>query len=192
MKSFSKWILLCVVLAGCNESENATPTARVASSVAPTLNVIRTYPMTIAASNNGMFWKGDPWFLSVNSAGRAALTIQTAPASVSREFQVTEDQMTKLREQLIQQDFFDLSSQYGGVVLDGTTEHISITIGDHTKSVQIDHLITEAGEVPSAEAMRAVEVFYLVRDWFDDEEAADPRPEIRELRKMRNAHPAAR
>ena len=78
---------------------------------------IRKDPMTIAASSVGDFARGHSWYLSVNSAGDASLTIKTVPTKTVRHFKVSRKQLEELREEIIRQDFFGLKDGYGESVL---------------------------------------------------------------------------
>ncbi|HMC63483.1 MAG TPA: hypothetical protein VKI65_00940 [Gemmataceae bacterium] len=135
-------------------------------------------PLTIAASTVGAFGKGRSWYLSMNSAGQAELTIETYPERTRRQFQVSKEKLAALRKALRQEKFFDLSGEYGEQVPDSSTTTLTVTAGDHTKALKLHFLMNWAVSRDKArlrEPARAVRVMLLIRNWFTDAEAVDLR-----------------
>jgi hypothetical protein len=136
-------------------------------------------PLTLAASNVGNFAQGSSWHLSVNSAGKAELTIATRASKVRRQFDVPKEQLAVLRKALMEEKFFDLTDEYGQRVPDGSTQTLTVTVGDRAKSVKVRFLMNwiAANEKDKLrEPSRAVRLLVLVRGWFADAEAVDLRP----------------
>jgi hypothetical protein len=132
-------------------------------------------PISVIASTTGDFAKGHSWHLSVNSAGRAHLTIDTYPNPQSREFNVGSKQFDQLVAVLERERFFALKTDYGESVPDGSTDTITIVKGDVAHTVSIRFLMNWVHSAPSKlkEPARAVRVFEVVRGWFADKEAVD-------------------
>lgn len=76
-------------------------------------------PLTLAVSNVGDFAQGYSWYLSVNSAGQAELTIDALGKSVRRRFDIPNEKIQLLRKAVSEEDFFGLADKYGQVVPDG-------------------------------------------------------------------------
>jgi hypothetical protein len=143
-------------------------------------------PMTISASNVGRFSHRYSWYLSVNSAGHAKLTIATMPQKTILEFNVKSKDLLTLRDEIATQKFFDLQNQYGELVPDGSASTITITIGQTTKTVRLDYIknATQKGNKNALhEIQRAIRVSQIIRGWFDDPRAFDSRPYEIELLK---------
>jgi hypothetical protein len=134
-------------------------------------------PLTISASSIGRFANGHSWYLSVNSAGRAEITIDTFPKRTRREFQVPKEDLVALRKALVEERFFDLADEYGEHVPDGSTNTLTITAGDLTKTVRIRFLMNwvQSDRARLREPSRAVRIMVLIRGWFSDAEAVDLR-----------------
>ena len=137
--------------------------------------VIREWPMTISLSEWGDFSTGHSWNLSVNAAGDAVLTVHTSPANTTKLFQVSEAQLTELRNLLIRERFFRLADGYGEQVLDGSTSTITIALGEFAKTVHIQYLMDWVHSEPEKlrEPARAVRVEMLIRSWFQHPNAVD-------------------
>jgi hypothetical protein len=136
-------------------------------------------PLTLAASNIGDFAQGGSWYLSVNSAGKAELTIATRAGKVRRQFDIPKEQLAALRKALTDESFFDLADEYGERVPDGSTQTLTVTVGDRAKSVKVRFLMNwvVANEKDKLrEPSRALRLLLLVRDWFADPGAVDLRP----------------
>jgi hypothetical protein len=138
---------------------------------------IRQAPLTVSMSTIGDFAEGNSWYLSVSSAGQAHLVIDTFPQRTTRLFTVSDQQLSALREALINERFFELADEYGEQVPDGSTCSLTVTVGDVTKSVEIHFLMNwiHRDKAKLREPSRAVRVGLLVRGWFDDAEAVDLR-----------------
>jgi hypothetical protein len=139
-------------------------------------------PISVIASTRGAFpaFAGGTrsWHLSVNSAGRAHLTIYTFPKRQTREFNVRPEQIDKLAEVLEKEQFFGLKPDYGEQdVADASFDTITIVRGDIARTVRIHYLMNWVYNDPSKlkEPARAVRVFQVVRGWFDDKDAVDLR-----------------
>lgn len=130
-------------------------------------------PITVAAHCVGDFSRGRGWYLSVNSAGQAELTISgRAPI----QFQVPQDQWNAFRTALVEERFFELADEYGEHVPDGSSRTLTVTAGDVTKTVRLHFLnqIQERTEI--VEVARALRLVMAVRGWISDAEAVDLRP----------------
>ncbi len=134
-------------------------------------------PLSIAASTVGRFAKGHSWHLSMNSAGQAELTIKTHPKPIRRRFQVTPEQMRAFRKEVARERFFDLGNEYGQHVPDGSTDTITVIIGDRVKTVKTHFLMNWVhGDVAKlVEPCRVVRIQGMIRGWFQDVEAVDLR-----------------
>jgi hypothetical protein len=136
-------------------------------------------PMTISASCVGRFRKGrSSWYLSVNSAGQAEITVKTRGKPTRRQFVVPEKEMTKLWNVVEAERFVDLADQYGSHVPDDSTSTITVTVGDRTKTVRLCYLpnwMRGKDAIKLGELSRAVHVFLIVREWFNEPEAVDQR-----------------
>jgi hypothetical protein len=132
-------------------------------------------PISVIASTTGRFAEGHSWHISVNSAGRAHLTIDTYPKPQSREFDISVDQINRLMEIVEKERFFALQADYGERVLDGSTDTITIVMGDVARTVSIHFLMNWVHSEPAKlkEPARAVRVFQVVRGWFDDKDAVN-------------------
>ena len=135
-------------------------------------------PLTIAASQTGNFGAGPrhPWHLSVNSAGKAELTIETSPQHTHREFQVPKEKLAELRRALSDESFFKLRGQYGERGTDRSAQRLTIIIGNRSQTVELFHLAHWAKGDDRAylrEAARPLRVWLLIRSWFDDATAVD-------------------
>lgn len=143
-------------------------------------------PLTIAASSCGRFARGYSWYLSVNSSGRASLTISTVPEVTVREFVVSPEDIERLRACLKTQRFFELKGEYGGRGPDIGCQTVTVTAGQETKTVALWYLMGYRDSDDSAETsqvMRAITVRQLIRGWFDEPLAADLRRYENLLRK---------
>lgn len=132
-------------------------------------------PLSVIASTTGRFAKGHSWHLSVNSAGRAHLTIHTYPRLQSREFDISAEQINQLVEVLEKERFFTLQADYGERVPDDSTDTITIVRGDVAHTVSIHFLMNWVKSAPSKlkEPAHAVRVFQVIRGWFDDRDAVN-------------------
>src|SRR6187200_970805 len=96
------------LLAGCGSSQQG-----LAQKITPNRTQLERAPLTIAMSTVGDFGTGHSWYLSVNSARQAELTIETNPNRICRQFEVTKEQMEEFRKVLLDARFFELDGQYG-------------------------------------------------------------------------------
>jgi hypothetical protein len=98
---------------------------------------VKDAPITIETSTVGRFAKGKSWHLSVNSAGQAELKIKTYPKSTVKRFDVPKARMAEFRKALIEERFFELASEYGEEVIDGSTQTLTVKAGEQTNTVKI-------------------------------------------------------
>jgi hypothetical protein len=156
--------------------ERPKPPALIRQNV-PTDVAIREWPITIAASEVGDFGQGYSWYLSVNSAGRAALTVDNGVESSVQQFRVSEEKLNMLRELLIFHPFFSLEEEQGEIVPDGSTQTLTITVGHISKTVQIHYLMNWVNNDREKlrEPARALAVWMQIRGWFNHPNAADTR-----------------
>jgi len=161
-----------VFVAGCVSAQSTEPmTAR----SRPTLREIEHDPLTISASEFGMFQKGFSWELHVDPTGKAGLKIWSSPEDKKRKFQLSQNQIEELRKTLAQERFFELSNEYGDLVSDGSTTTLTISVGKNTKSVVLRYFRIEGGAGKLREPARAIRVLNVIRGWFSDQEAVDLR-----------------
>lgn len=135
-------------------------------------------PLTLAVSNVGDFAKGYSWYLSVNSAGQAELTIDAPGRLVRRRFDIPNEEISLLRKVIAEEDFFGLADKYGQVVPDGSTQTLTITVGERAKSVTIQFLmnwVTAKDKQKLGDPSRAVRLLVMIRGWFEHPEAVDLR-----------------
>src|SRR5262245_14582420 len=147
--------------------------------VAPPRQLLETAPLTVAASNVGDYANGRSWHLSVNSAGKAELTVESDPGPVRVSFTVPERSLTELRKALIEQRFFELNDEYGEHVLCGGVYALTVTAGADSRSVKVYFLGNweNNGELAKLrEPARALRLLVLLRSWFDHADAFDLRP----------------
>jgi hypothetical protein len=133
-------------------------------------------PLTISASNGGMFAKGHSWHLNVNPAGQAELTI-IATETIRKQFQVSKEQLAEFRKALADGRFFELKGEYGDQVPCGSEQSVTVTAGPNTHTVKVHYLrdSTPAERANLREASRVVRLLVLLRGWFDEAEAVDLR-----------------
>jgi hypothetical protein len=138
---------------------------------------IRNDPLTIAVGTNNRFAERS-WFLSVNSSGRAVLTVGTASSKTRHLFEVVPEQLAKLRAALLDERFFDLAAEYGKLASDGTTHAITITAGGKTQTVRLHCLgnVINQDEAHKKEAARAVRVLLVIHGWFNNPNLVNLRP----------------
>ena len=173
-------ILVCLVTTGC--VDHATPPP----ATSPPSNdnrsgqrswspyTIRYYPITIAACVDGRFGDKSSWFLSVNSSGKAEVTIKSSTGDVRREFSVTDLSLRLFRELLIRERFFDLEREYGDSVPDGSTTIVSVVVGDLSQTVRVRYymdLIENPESDELQEIVRVLRVVEKLRHWFGDKDA---------------------
>ncbi len=130
---------------------------------------IRRDPLTIAVSKMANV-EGHTWYLSVNSAGKAELTIHTYPTETRRQFDISPEQLANLRKCLLEERFFDLDDEYGDLVVDVAWETITVTAGDETKTVRLRFLMNWVlnDKKRLHDPARAVRVLLIVLGWIDD------------------------
>ena len=131
-------------------------------------------PLSITIDNEGLFASGSAWTLTVGADHSAALEIRNYPDTLTREFTLTGEQIAAFRTTIQAERFFELADEYGEHVPDGTTQSITVQLGDKTKTVKLQYLGNWARDSPAklVEPSRAIRVFRHARKWFDDEGAA--------------------
>ncbi|OHB65939.1 MAG: hypothetical protein A2V70_19055 [Planctomycetes bacterium RBG_13_63_9] len=135
-------------------------------------------PITIAASTVGDFSRGYSWYVSINSAGEGQLTVRTPGRAVRQSFAVSEEQLDVLRDAVANERFFDLDSEYGQTVPDGSTKTLTIIVGNRSKTVLVRYLMNWAQpghQKQLSEPARALRVWMVLRGWFSHEQAVDLR-----------------
>lgn len=132
-------------------------------------------PITVAANCVGDFASGRSWYLSMNSAGQAELTIS---GRAPQQFQVPQEQWKAFRKELLDERFFELADEYGEHVPDGSSCAITVTAGDVTKTVRVRFLMNwvQSDRKKLVEPSRVLRLLMSVRSWISDAEAADLRP----------------
>ncbi len=157
----------------------------------------RPRPLTIAASSEGLFPKGNSWSLSVNSAGEAELVVDTWPQLLRRKFNVTQEQLRRLSDTLDKVGFFELKDEYGQLVPDASTDTLTIVRGGKAKTIRIMYLSNWLwyDKELLREPAKVVRVFNIVRNWFEEPEAVDNRKYnqmiLDAVERLTNAQPSA-
>ena len=138
---------------------------------------IKDAPLTIAASTVGQFAKGRSWYLSVNSAGQADLTIDTFPERTVKRFEISKQQFAEFRKALAEERFFELNGDYGQHVPDGSEDSLTVVAGQHSNTVKVRFLMNwvHSEKAKLREPSRAVRLIVLIRGWIDVPEAVDLR-----------------
>lgn len=133
-------------------------------------------PVTVAAACVGDFAKGHSWWLSVNSAGQAELTVEGEPTP--QRFDVPPEEWEAFRAALSEERFFELAEEYGQDVPGGSDRTLAVTAGDVTRAVRVRFLMNWVRANPEklAEPARALRLITTVRGWIEHPEAVDLRP----------------
>ena len=127
-------------------------------------------PLTLSAACLGFFDKPSGWFLSVNSAGEAELTLMD---DTKRRFSLRPEDWRAFRDAVRDQRFFEMADDYGNDrVIDGSTRTLTVSLGHMTKTVRVHHL----DSTKDVAAKPAVRMLMLVRGWFADADAVDFTP----------------
>lgn len=160
-----------VLLPACARDQPAAAAAAPAKKSRPVAG-----PITLAASCVGDFSEGHSWWLSVNSAGQAELTVEGQAAP--QRFDVPRDEWEALRAALAEERFFELAEEYGEHVPDGSTRTLAVTAGGETQAVSTYFLMNWVQGDPEKliEPARAVRLMATVRGWIENPEAVDLRP----------------
>jgi hypothetical protein len=125
----------------------------------------------ITCEEYGMFSKGYSWSLAVNGTGTATLTVYRGRGDSVHRF-VMRDQLPKLASETAAQKFFELPSEIGRTVSDGSVRKMTIKTRDREKTVTIRYV---DGPV-DATTERALKMWNAIRNCFDDKDAFDSRP----------------
>jgi hypothetical protein len=160
---------LCLVVSSCT---NASADEQ---KPAVTERQVQHCPITMSGSCLGYFGrKPCGWYLSVNSAGEAELTLQDGQ-NTRRQFKVSPEQQRALQKAILDEKFFDLSEDHGDLVVDGSTRTLTICVGHMVKTVRV-HYLMNGGKGDAAtlrEPARALRLLMLVRSWIVDPDAVD-------------------
>jgi hypothetical protein len=163
-----------VLIVGSVRAQSTRP-AKVRSK--PTQYQIEHGPLSISASEIGMFSKGDSWELQVRPNGKATLDIFFGKKK--REFEISKTQLDELRKALVKERFFDLADEYGQLVADGSTTTVTVSVDGKTKTVALKFLMNWVHDHDAAaklqEPSRAIRVLNVIRGWFNDPDAVDLR-----------------
>lgn len=135
-------------------------------------------PITVSASEVGRFAKGKSWYLSVNSAGQATVTVD-GDLKHARQLMVTPEQVAGIRQAAQFLDFFMLDGDYGEFEPFGNVRTISITIGRFTNTVRIHSLknVDLSDRTALLRLMPVINFWNKVRELIPFPEAADSRPD---------------
>jgi hypothetical protein len=150
----------------------------------PNQHVLETRQITIAMCSDGGH-SPNAWELSLNSNGEAVLLSNPfAEPPISHAFQFSNEQLQAIRNLLISEQFFDLKDRYGDLVPDGSSETLTIVVGQHSKSVTFDFLRWDPSDpnydaAQLRETARGLRVWLALRDGFPAVTMADERPFLR-------------
>lgn len=167
---------LCFSFSGCtNLTAGEHPTA--------TDWQVQHCPITVSGSCRGYFPHSvSGWYLSVNSAGEAELTLEDAK-DTRRRFQVSPEQQRAFQKAILDEKFFDLPNDFGDWIVDGGVRTLTVCVGQMTKTIQVGSLMNGGKGDPAKlrEAAHALRVLMLVRSWFSDPNAVDLTNEDQEV-----------
>jgi len=168
---------LLVVVTSCTACSRDGNRSSQSTSPADHTDPIQLDPeahLAISMSVDGRFANGYPWDLCVNADGEGLLLI-SSPDNARVEFQVSEEQMAELHEALLYENFFELGDSYGQHVPDGNTRLITITAGEHTKSVKLLFLGNTGSQDSNLlqDAQRVVRLWQLIRGWVEHPQAVN-------------------
>jgi hypothetical protein len=136
---------------------------------------VRERPLTISAAGEGKFDRKAEWYLSVNSAGQAELTLHGPDGIQRRQFEVPPQAMAGLQEALIAERFHRLSPKDGSPTIDAGFMSLSVTAGGETMAIRLNVLPHQSPNAPQERA-RAARIMLLVHRWIDAAEASDFKP----------------
>jgi hypothetical protein len=89
-------------------------------------------PITVSMSNNASY----PWYLSINSAGQAELSIDT-PTPNRHTFELSESDMEVIRKAIETKSFFEIDSQCGLAIPSSPITSITIVLGMRAHTVHL-------------------------------------------------------
>ncbi len=148
----------------------------ISAAVEPEKPIADKDSFSLTASAGGSSGNGN-WQFKLDSAGKAELyIIRTLNKPIRRQFQISKDEMAKLRKALNDERFFTLADEYGQRVPDSSTTTLTVKVGDKTKTVRTLFLHNESQRSKLPEASRVLRLNVLVRGLFNDPEAFDLRP----------------
>jgi hypothetical protein len=136
-------------------------------------DTVRIEPFVLNMKVVAPFSKGRGWKFTMDDSGSAHLTISTYPNPKTRSIKVSGKQIAQFRDALVKQQFFALGAEYGDKVPDGNTRILSIKQGKQNKSVTLRFLRSNASNL--LEVKRAVRIWNIAQDWFNDADAIDMR-----------------
>ena len=125
------------------------------------------------------FTSNTGWSLIVNADGSASITMNTHPTPKIRHFKVPTKELDTFREVAAAQRFFDLGAEYGSHVPDSGKRAITVHIGQKSKTVRL--LFLSPTSADSSEVKRALLVWKIARNWFNDAGAADTRAHDKQI-----------
>jgi len=163
MREMARAILLLIAMIGYSPADETID------------STLAVPPLSITTSTEGMFAKGYSWYLTVNPAGEAEL-ICPSPR-IKKRWTISREELTRFRKALETENFFGLKDEYGESVVDGSTQTLTVVLGDKTHTVTIAFLMNWVHNDPRQlrEPARAVRLFNLVREWFNEPQAVDLR-----------------
>lgn len=148
---------------------------------APNNHVLETRQVTITMCSDAGLSPSD-WELSVNSDGQAVLLSEPyAEPPISRNFQLSDEQLQRIRKLLISERFFELKNDYGDLVPDGSSQTLTIVVGGSSKTIVLNYLRWDLNDsnfdaASLQEAARALRVYFAIRDCFPASTVSDERP----------------
>ena len=134
-------------------------------------------PITICVSSTPGFSNKCKWYMSVNSAGSAELTIATPDRFVRREFKIHPTKLDELHKAVIESEYFDLQRAVLGVdLIDGASDSITVIRGTKAKTVDVRRFGSRnIAPDELRDVKNVLNILSKMRALFDDESAADCR-----------------
>jgi hypothetical protein len=128
--------------------------------------------VAIVCEHRGMFSVRHPWSLKVDGHGDAVLIVVRGDGDIVRRFAMG-DRLVKLAREVATQKFFELPSNIGRIVSDGSTRRMTIRTRDREKTVTIRYV---ANGTVDTTTQRALRMWDAIRNSFDERDAFDSRP----------------
>jgi hypothetical protein len=128
---------------------------------------MRSEPLTLTLTVMSDF-QGGNYELTVDDSGQGRLQIDTYPMRTTRQFQVSYQQLAEFRETLIHERFFELRSEYGEIVPDGGQTTLTVSVGEHRKSIDLHFFGNwrlQDDRAKLSEPSRALRIVDLVSSW---------------------------
>jgi len=175
--SISVLISLCaLVVAGCNDrpggaavtSKGTAPATNSGEPVSGSAKI-----QSLRAAEVGRF-SGRSWELEIDGETRVGhLRVNSRPQVIERELHLSEEEMRRLREAVVQSRLFELPAEIGNAVPDGSTRTITVATENRQKAMVIRFI---APEKVDRDTRSALELWMVVRSIFEEPEAHDSRP----------------